>query len=46
MNYITKDDTIIFSPSFNDELDYKLLNDYKKIIFSDYELNSSLFDKK
>ncbi len=38
MNYITNNDTIIFSPSFNDELDYKLLNVYKKIIFSNYDL--------
>ena len=30
MNYITNNDTIIFAPSFNDELDYKLLNNYKK----------------
>ncbi len=45
MNYITNNDTIIFSPSFNDKLDYKLLNDYKKIIFSDFNLNNNLFEK-
>ncbi len=45
MNYITNNDTIIFRPSFNDELDYKLLNDYKKIIFSNFDLNDNLFEK-
>ena len=44
MNYITKDNTIIYAPSFNDELDNELLNNYKKIIFSDYNLNDGLFD--
>ena len=34
MNYITINDTIIFNPSFDDELDYELLKNYKKIIFS------------
>ncbi len=45
MNYITNNDTIIFAPSFNDELDYKLLNVYKKIIFSNYDLDNDLFEK-
>ena len=44
MNYITNGDTIIFAPSFNDELDSQLLNNYKKIIFSNYMLDESLFD--
>ncbi len=45
MNYITSGDTVIFAPLFNDELDSKLLNDYCQIIFSDYVLNDSLFEK-
>ena len=45
MNYITRGDTIIFASSFNNELDYMLLNNYKKIIFSDYDLNDDLFEK-
>ena len=49
LNYITKGDTIIFAPSFNDELNHTLLvllADYKKIIFSDNNLDSdfNLFD--
>ena len=44
MNYITNGDTIIFAPSFNDELDCQLLNNYKKIIFSNCVLDESLFD--
>ena len=44
MNYITNNDTIIFDPSFNDELDFQLLKNYKTIIFSNYVLNESLFD--
>ena len=45
MDYITKDDSIIFSHLFNKELDSELLKNYKKIIFSDYELNETLFDR-
>jgi hypothetical protein len=44
VDYITKEDTIIFSPYFNKELDSELLLNYKKIIFSNYELNENLFD--
>jgi hypothetical protein len=44
MEYITKDNTIIFSPEFNKPLDPELLLNYKKIIFSNYELNYSLFE--
>ena len=48
MNYITKGDTIIFHPSFDQKLDHELLTDYKKIIFSEYvsncELKNELFD--
>ena len=42
--YIAKDDTIIFSPEFNEELNHLILVNYKKIIFSDYKLNQKLFD--
>jgi hypothetical protein len=45
MNYITNGDTIIFAPSFNNELDCVLLKDYIKIIFSNYNLSSDLFEK-
>jgi len=44
LDYITKEDTIIFSPEYNKPLEPKLLLNYKKIIFSDYELNDTLFD--
>jgi len=42
--YITKDDTIVFSPKFDKSLNCELLSNHKKIIFSDYELNNNLFD--
>ena len=45
MKYLTKGDTIIYDPSFNDELDNKLLNNYEKIIFCNYYLNNNLFEK-
>jgi len=44
MNYITKEETIIFSPKFDKKIDDELLLNYKKIIFSKYELTNSLFD--
>jgi len=44
MNYIIKEDIIIFSPEFNDKINKELLSNYKKVIFSDYELTDSLFD--
>ena len=44
MDYITKDEIIIFVAEFNKELDINLLSNYKKIIFSDYELCDNLFD--
>jgi len=44
MDYITKEDTIIFSPKFNKIIDKKLLANYKKVIFSDFELTDDLFD--
>ena len=44
MDYITNEDTIIFGPSFNKELNPTLLTNYKKVIFADYELNNDLFD--
>jgi hypothetical protein len=44
MEYITKDNTIIFSPEFNKSLVPELLSNYKKIIFSNFTLNYSLFE--
>ena len=44
-DYITKEDTIIFSPEWNGPLDIELLSNYKKLIFSNYELNYNLFEK-
>jgi len=43
MKYIIKKDTIIFSPEFNEMVDDELLVNYKKVIFSDYELTDDLF---
>jgi len=43
MDYISYHDTIIFSPEFNKSLDSELLTNYKKIIFSNYELSNNLF---
>jgi hypothetical protein len=44
MEYITKDNTIIFSPEFNKPLVPELLLNYKKIIFSNFTLNYILFE--
>ena len=44
MDYITKDDTIIFSPNYNDVLDINLLSKYAKLIFSDNALSDKLFE--
>jgi len=44
MDYITKENIIIFSPYFNEIIDDTLLSNYKKVIFSDYELIDDLFD--
>ena len=44
-NYITNKDTIIFNPKWNGPLDIKLLSNYKKLVFSDYELSDNLFEK-
>ena len=45
MDYIIKDDTIIFSPEFDKPLDsIGLIDIYKKIIFSNYELCEDLFE--
>jgi hypothetical protein len=44
MEYMTKDNTIIFSPEFNKPLDPELLLNYKKIIFSNHKLNDILFE--
>jgi len=44
MNYITREDTVVFSPEFNEKIDIKLLSIYKKVIFSNYELTDNLFD--
>ena len=43
-DYIANQDTIIFSPVFNGLLNHLILINYKKIIFSNYELTESLFD--
>ena len=45
MDYITKDDIIIFSFKYNEPLNLNLLSHYKKVIFSNYELAEYLFDK-
>ena len=45
MSYITKDDTIIFSFDFDDKLNIELISNYKKVIFSNYELCKELFEK-
>ena len=44
VDYITKDDIIIFSPNYNDIIDIKLLSNYKQIIFSFFVLQDDLFD--
>ena len=44
-NYITNEDTIIFSPHYNESIDINLLSQYNKIIFSDYKLSEELFEK-
>jgi len=44
VDYMTYDDTIIFSPEFNKLLESELLLNYKKNIFSNYELNNNLFE--
>ena len=44
-NYITNNDTIIFSPDYNKELDINLLSNHKKIIFSNYELVNEIIVK-
>jgi len=46
MDYITKEDIIIFSPFFvfDKKIDDGLLSNYKKIIFSNYKLTNNLFD--
>ena len=45
MNYIVRDDIIIFNFKSNKKLNLNLLSYYKKVIFSDYELNECLFDE-
>ena len=40
--YITISDTIIFDPKYNDPLDMNLKSQYKKIIFSDYQLSEGI----
>lgn len=44
VDYITKDDTIIFNPEFDKPLKPELLVGYKKIIFSDLILDNNLYD--
>ncbi len=43
-DYITSEDTIIFSPEYDKPLNPELISNYKKIIFSNYELNDKLFE--
>ena len=43
MNYFVKNNTIIFSPSFNQILDIDLISNYEQIIFSDYDCTVTLF---
>ena len=43
-DYITSDNTIIFSCEYNKQLDPGLLSHYKKIFFSDYALSNELFE--
>ena len=42
MNYITKGDIMLCGLSLNNELDYKLINNFMKIIFSDNYLDNDL----
>ena len=45
IDYITSTDTIIFDPEYNKPLSLELNKaNYKKIIFSDYELSDGLFE--
>jgi hypothetical protein len=45
VDYITNEDTIIFSPHYNKTMDIDLLTLHNNIIFSDYELSEDLFEK-
>ena len=40
--YITSKDTIIFEPKYNKLLDINLISQYKKIIFSNYQLSKGI----
>ena len=40
--YITSKDTIIFDFKYNDPLDINLISQYKKIIFSNYQLTDGI----
>ena len=44
--YITKGDTIIFAPKYKGDIniDIDMISNYSKLIFSDYNLNETLFD--
>jgi len=44
MNYITKEDIIIFSSYFNKKINEELLSNYKKVIFSNYELTNNSYN--
>jgi len=44
MDYITKEDTIIFSLHFNEIIDDELLLNHKNVIFSNHELTDNFFD--
>ncbi len=45
MKWISNDDTIIFDPEFNEKLDIELISGYKKLIFSNYELDEKIFQR-
>ena len=44
VDYITNEDTIIFSPYYNGLIDTNLLSEYNKIIFSNYKLDYNSFE--
>ena len=45
VDYIARDDIIIFSPNYNKPLEPSLLSKFNKIIFTDYILKDDLFER-
>ena len=43
MKWITSNNTIIFAPEYNEELDIQLISGYEIIIFSNHKLNKKIF---